>query len=150
MSKRQAFTAAELPSPEIFETTLDGTLGFELLELSADRVVGRVQVTDRVRQRTGLVHGGAYAALGELLASEATLANAGGNGVRVMGSSNHTNFLRPVTNGSVTGRGVPLHRGRTSWIWDIQMTDDQGRLCAVSRVTLAVRASEVNGPANVS
>jgi 1,4-dihydroxy-2-naphthoyl-CoA hydrolase len=140
--------AAHISPADIFEATLDGTLGFELLEIRPDRVVGRMPVTDRVRQRRGLVHGGAYAALAELLASEATAANVdGGDDLLVMGASNHTSFLRPVTEGTVTGRGRPLHRGRSSWIWDIDLTDDGGRPCAVARVTIAVRRRSSLEPA---
>jgi 1,4-dihydroxy-2-naphthoyl-CoA hydrolase len=90
-----------------------------------------------VRQRFGLVHGGAYAALAEMLATEAT--------VRVvhprvaMGLSNDTSFLRGARGEWITARGRPRHRGRTTWVWEIDHTDDEGRLCAVSRVTIAVR-----------
>ena len=56
-----------------------------------------------------------------------------------MGQSNHTSFLRPVTEGTVHAEGTPIHRGRTTWVWDVDFTDDEGRLCAASRVTMAVR-----------
>ena len=61
------------------------------------------------------------------------------NGHFAVGQSNHTSFLRPVADGSILAEGRPRHRGRTSWIWDVDFTDDDGRLCAISRVTLAVR-----------
>ncbi len=57
-----------------------------------------------------------------------------------MGMSNNTSFLRPITEGTVHRRlAMRRHRGRTTWIWDVDMTDDSGRLCASSRVTIAVR-----------
>ena len=56
-----------------------------------------------------------------------------------LGMSNNTSFLRPVSEGSVHGEATAIHRGRTSWVWDVQMRDDEGRLCATSRVTIAVR-----------
>ena len=49
--------------------------------------------------------------------------------------------MRPVTEGTVHVAGRPIHRGRTTWIWDVDFTDDDGRLCATSRVTMAVRDS---------
>ena len=113
-----------------FPGTLDDVLGFELLDLSAERVQARFPVEKRVTQPMGLVHGGAYAALAESMVSMATHAAV---------ESNSTTFLRPVTEGSVHAEGVALHRGRTTWIWDVRFTDDDERLCAITRLTMAVR-----------
>jgi uncharacterized protein (TIGR00369 family) len=119
--------------------TLDDSLGFELLEATPDRVRGRFQAKRRVQQPFGLVHGGAYMAFAESLASVATFGAVAGDGNIAVGQANDNHFLRPVTEGLVHAEGTPLHRGRTSWVWDIRFTDDQDRLCAVSRVTIAVR-----------
>ena len=123
------------------EHALDGALGFELLELGEDRATGRVAVTDRVRQPFGLVHGGAYAALAESLAAMATFRAVAGQGLAALGLSNHTSFLRPVLEGTVHADARRRHRGRTTWLWEVDFSDDEGRLCALSRVTLAVRSS---------
>jgi uncharacterized protein (TIGR00369 family) len=120
--------------------TLDDVLGFELLESSADGCRARFAVEPRVQQPFGLVHGGAYAALAESMVSATTHAAVSQNGEMAVGQSNHTHFLRPVTEGSVHAEGRARHRGRTSWVWDVDFTDDEGRLCATTRVTLAVRA----------
>jgi len=120
-------------------SSLDGTLGFELLETSEDHVTGRFHVADAVRQPMGIVHGGAYAAMAETMASATTWMHVQGDGNMAVGQSNQTHFLRPVAEGTVHGEGRRRHRGRTSWIWDIDFRDDQGRLCATSRVTMAVR-----------
>jgi 1,4-dihydroxy-2-naphthoyl-CoA hydrolase len=56
-----------------------------------------------------------------------------------VGQSNNTTFLRPAKGGTVHAEGTPLHQGRTSWVWDVRFTDDEGRLCAITRVTIAVR-----------
>jgi uncharacterized protein (TIGR00369 family) len=53
--------------------------------------------------------------------------------------SNSTSFLRPITEGTVRARAVRLHRGRTTWVWDVTFSDDAGRTCAVTRMTIAVR-----------
>ena len=60
-------------------------------------------------------------------------------GMVAMGQSNQASFLRPVSEGVVTAEARPRHRGRTTWIWDCELTDGQGRLCALVRMTIAVR-----------
>jgi 1,4-dihydroxy-2-naphthoyl-CoA hydrolase len=124
---------------ERLSSTLDGTLGFEFLEVGPERATARFEVADRVRQPMGIVHGGAYAAMAETLASMATFREVAGDGMVALGQSNHTSFLRPVSDGTVHAEGRARHRGRTSWIWEIDFTDDQGRLTAIARVTMAVR-----------
>jgi 1,4-dihydroxy-2-naphthoyl-CoA hydrolase len=127
------------PTPLSLERTLDGTLGFELVDMAEDRVRGRVEVTDRVKQPMGLVHGGVYAALAESLVSGATHMAVAPDGMVAMGLANHTSFVRPVTEGSVHADARCRHRGRTTWLWEVEFTDDEGRLCALTRVTMAVR-----------
>jgi len=119
--------------------TLDDVLGFELLQSSSEGCRARFAVERRVQQPMGLVHGGAYASLAEAMVSLTTHAAVQGNGSMAVGQSNHTTFLRPVTEGEVHAEGRPLHKGRTSWVWDVDFTDDEGRLCATTRVILAVR-----------
>jgi 1,4-dihydroxy-2-naphthoyl-CoA hydrolase len=121
------------------ENTMAEALGFELVELGEELARGRFAVEDRVRQPFGIVHGGAYAAMGETLASAATYMAVEGNGELAMGQSNHTSFLRPVSQGFVNAEARVRHRGRTSWVWEVDFSDDEGRLCAITRVTMAVR-----------
>jgi 1,4-dihydroxy-2-naphthoyl-CoA hydrolase len=118
----------------------DALYGLELTEVSGDQVRGRVGVRDEVRQPFGLVHGGVYASIAESLASVGTLVAVHRDGMTAMGMSNNTTFLRSITAGTVHAVGRPLHRGRTTWVWDVEITDDDGRVCATSRVTIAVRA----------
>jgi 1,4-dihydroxy-2-naphthoyl-CoA hydrolase len=120
---------------------LNDALGMEVGEFDEQRITGSFAVTDRVRQPFGIVHGGAYAALAETLASVPTYFAVRGNGEIAVGQSNDTNFLRPVSSGTVHAEGTRRHRGRTSWIWDVEFTDDEGRVCAISRVTIAVRSA---------
>ncbi|HEY7453771.1 MAG TPA: PaaI family thioesterase [Thermoleophilaceae bacterium] len=119
--------------------TLDDVLGFEMVEMSADRCRARFATEKRVQQPIGLVHGGAYAALGESMASWATALGVHEDGNIALGQSNNTSFLRPPRDGFVHAEGTPIHRGRSSWVWDVRFTDDEDRLCAISRVTIAVR-----------
>jgi uncharacterized protein (TIGR00369 family) len=119
--------------------TLDDVLGFELLEINGERCRARFPVQDAVRQPLGLVHGGAYASLAESMASFGTWRTVQDDGNIAVGQSNHTSFFRPVTEGFIHAEGAPIHRGRTSWVWDVRFTDDEDRLCAATRVTIAVR-----------
>lgn len=121
-------------------TGFDRLYGMELLSFSDTEVTGRVAVRDEVKQPAGLVHGGVYAATAESLASLATHLAVAGQGEMALGLSNSTSFLRPITEGTVHARGVRLHRGRTTWVWDVTFSDDQERVCAVTRMTIAVRA----------
>ena len=135
------------PTPVPVERTLDGTIGFEVLEVGEERARGRVPVSDRVKQPFGLVHGGIHAAIAESLASMATFMAVRSEGMIAVGLSNHTSFIRPVLEGHVNGEARRRHRGRTTWLWEVELTDDEGRLCALSRVTMAVRPAPDGGPA---
>ena len=128
------------PDPPIpYERTFDGLYGLQIDEIDAEHVLAHVPVRDAVRQPYGLVHGGLYAAVAETLASFGTAAGVSADGMVPLGMSNNTTFLRPITEGEVHASARPLHRGRTTWVWDVELSDDDGRLCAVSRVTVAVR-----------
>ena len=131
-----------MPEPRFVvppERTLDDALGFEMGEVGAERATASVAVADRVRQPFGLVHGGAYAALAESLAAFATHAAVAEEGVTAVGLSNQTSFVRPVREGTVHAEARRRHRGRTTWVWEVDITDDDGRLCALVRMTIAVR-----------
>ena len=118
---------------------LDDTLGFEILDATPELAHARVEVADRVRQPYGIVHGGVYAALAESLVSATTAVAVYDEEKIAVGQSNHTSFLRPVSAGAVNAEAKRKHRGRTSWVWEVEFTDDDGRLCALTRVTMAVR-----------
>ena len=120
-------------------TGFDRLYGLELLSVSDTEVTARVAVRDEIKQPAGLVHGGVYAAIAESMASIATHVAVAAQGEMAMGLSNSTSFLRPVTTGTVHARATRLHRGRTTWVWDVQFSDDEGRTCAITRMTIAVR-----------
>jgi 1,4-dihydroxy-2-naphthoyl-CoA hydrolase len=119
----------------------DRLYGLEFLDLSDTEATARVPVRDELKQPMGLVHGGVYAAIAESLTSLATAVAVMPEGMLAMGMSNNTSFLRPITEGTVHAHATRLHRGRTTWVWDVAMSDDEGRSCAVARVTIAVRPS---------
>jgi uncharacterized protein (TIGR00369 family) len=122
------------------ERSFVGTLGLDVDETDEiGRVTGRLPVVDGVCQPMGIVHGGVYAAISETLASIGTAAAVRPNGGTALGMANNTSFLRPVSAGTIHAEATAFHRGRTTWLWDVEMRDDNGRLCATSRVTIAVR-----------
>jgi 1,4-dihydroxy-2-naphthoyl-CoA hydrolase len=112
-------------------------LGIEWLEISDERVVARMPVEGNV-QPYGILHGGATAALCETVASVGTAVQVGAD-KRVTGIELNINHLRAATRGFVTATGVPLHLGRITSVWDMRVHDEQGRLIAASRLTLAIR-----------
>ena len=117
----------------------DGLYGLEVLEASDELVRGRVRVDERHKQPAGLVHGGLFASMAESLTSMATHMAVAGDGMSAQGLSNQTSFLRPVLDGAVHATGRRKHRGRSTWVWEVEITDDQARLCALVRMTIAVR-----------
>ena len=117
----------------------DALIGLELVECTEELVRARVPVRDDLRQPFGLVHGGVFTTIAETLALVGTAVVVFADGNAAMGLSNQTSFLRPITEGTIHGRAERRHRGRTTWIWDVEITDDAGRVCALSRMTIAVR-----------
>jgi 1,4-dihydroxy-2-naphthoyl-CoA hydrolase len=122
-----------------FRDGLGELIGIEYLETRPEEIRARVAVKPEILQPAGLVHGGVYAALAESICSAATWLAVQGEGKDAMGQSNNATFLRPITSGHVNAVARPRHRGSTTWIWDVEVTDDGGRLCAMVRMTIAVR-----------
>jgi 1,4-dihydroxy-2-naphthoyl-CoA hydrolase len=116
-------------------TGFDALYGLEILSLGDEEANARVAVRDDVRQPAGLVHGGLYASIAESLTAKA----AGREGIVAQGISSQTSFLRPIVEGAIHATARRRHRGRTTWVWEVDITDDEGRLCALVRMTLAVR-----------
>ncbi len=117
----------------------DRLYGLEFLDFSDSEVRARVPVRDDLQQPLGLLHGGVYASLAESVTSLATAWSVLPEGNMATGLSNCTNFLRPITDGAVHALATRLHRGRTTWVWDVRMSDDEDRACALTRMTIAVR-----------
>jgi len=125
----------------------DRLYGLELLSCSDSEVRAQVRVREEIKQPMGLVHGGVYASIAESIASMATALAVMDNGDMAMGLSNSTSFVRPVTNGVVHALATRLHRGRTTWVWDVRFSDDADRTCALTRMTIAVRPVRPAGEA---
>jgi 1,4-dihydroxy-2-naphthoyl-CoA hydrolase len=128
------------PDPLIpLERTFDALYGLQVLDSGPERVRAQVAVRDEIKQPMGLVHGGVFASIAESITSLATAMAVLPEGRSAQGLSNQTSFLRPITAGTVHAEARRRHRGRTTWVWEVEITDDDGRLCALVRMTIAVR-----------
>lgn len=123
------------------EGTLLDTLGIELTELTEDALKGRMPVDGRTRQPGGVLHGGASVAFAETLASWGSTFTVDPDSYYCVGMEINANHVRPIAEGWVLGEARPVSRGRTTQVWDIRITDEQGRLVCVSRCTMAVLAT---------
>ncbi|QOC94805.1 PaaI family thioesterase [Micromonospora craniellae] len=112
-----------------------GLLGLEFDEISGDRVTIRWRVRPELHQPYGLQHGGVYCAVVETAASVGGGVWLGDRG-QVVGVSNQTDFLRAVRDGELTAVGTPVHRGRSQQLWQVEITDADGRLVARGQVRL--------------
>jgi uncharacterized protein (TIGR00369 family) len=128
-----------MAQPEIAPDGFAGEIGVEWLNLDPDDARARIAVEPRHLQPWGIVHGGVFAALAESLTSAATYATVREEGMVAIGQANDTTFLRPIAAGHINASATPRHRGRTTWVWDVEITDDEGRVCALARMTIAVR-----------
>jgi len=126
---------------------LDGVLGVEHVEMTADKVVVRFTITDKHLQPFGIPHGGIYCAVHESTASMAGQIWLGTKGV-VVGTNNSTDFLRQAKNGdTITVTATPIHRGRTQQLWHLDSVNQDGKLISQGQVRLANLPQEV--PADV-
>jgi 1,4-dihydroxy-2-naphthoyl-CoA hydrolase len=128
-----------MAEPETAPTGFAEEVGVEWIDLDPDNARARIRIEPRHLQPFGIVHGGVYASLAESLCSAATFGAVRDDGLVAMGQSNDTTFLRPISDGYANATARSRHRGRTTWVWDVDVTDDEGRLCALSRMTIALR-----------
>jgi 1,4-dihydroxy-2-naphthoyl-CoA hydrolase len=131
---KQEVPAMEMPQQK---TMLDA-LGIETVELTKDRVVMTMPVTDATRQPFGILHGGASVALAESAASIGAWLNVDHERQAAVGLEINANHIRSKADGIVTAVATPIHRGRTTMVWDIRITDEEDKLICVSRCTIAV------------
>lgn len=129
---------SELPAGLTVEETLMGSLGITNVELTPDRVVCEMPVGPKTWQPAGILHGGASVALAETAASVATALNVDKETQMGVGLEINANHIRPKRDGVVTATATPLHKGRTTMVWDIKITDEDDKLICVSRCTMAV------------
>ncbi|MDP9384413.1 MAG: PaaI family thioesterase [Actinomycetota bacterium] len=127
-----------VPAPEPL-TGFDRLYGLQIVSATPEEVRAKVDVTDDHKQPFGLVHGGLFASIAESITSTGTFLGVRAEGKAAMGLSNQTSFLRPIFGGTVHAVATRRHKGRSTWVWEVDVTDDDGRLCALVRMTVAVR-----------
>jgi 1,4-dihydroxy-2-naphthoyl-CoA hydrolase len=131
---------ASLPSPVIpLERSFEGWLDLEWVELDRESAHVRLNVRENMRQPLGLLHGGIYSAVAETVASVATVAAVWDDGYIGSGLNNYASFLRPVTGGTLDVFAKLRGHDDREWTWGHEFRDEQGRLCALVDVTIAVR-----------
>lgn len=133
---RRAYTVAEINA--LSRGTLLEALGIEFTEVGESHVTARMPVDDRTVQPYRLLHGGASVALAESLGSIGSTMTIDTETTQAVGQSINANHLRAVREGFVTGTARPVHLGRRSQVWNIEIVDDAGRLVCLSRLTLAL------------
>jgi uncharacterized protein (TIGR00369 family) len=134
---QKPISVAELTAMHV--ATAVAHLGMEFLEVGDDFIRARVPVDTRTRQPYGLLHGGVSVVLAETLGS-CGAAYATPEGHRAVGLDINANHIKGVTSGWVTGVTRPVHMGRTTHVWQIDMHNEAGELTCVSRITMAVLA----------
>ncbi len=121
------------------ENTVSRHLGIEITELGDDFLRGRVPVDHRTKQPFGLLHGGVSVVLAESLGSIGAY-YASPEGYGAVGLDINANHLRSATSGWVTGTARPVHLGRSTHVWQIELVNEGGELTCVSRLTMAILA----------
>ena len=114
-------------------------LGIEFTEVGDDFITARVPVDKRTRQPYGILHGGVSVVLAEALGS-CGAAYSSPDGHRAVGLDINANHIKSASSGWVTGTARPVHRGRTTHVWQIELRNDAGELTCVSRITMAILA----------
>ena len=125
--------------PRGLHSHFDALVGTEWLDDDPDHALVRLAMRDELRQPVGLLHGGVMSTLVESICSRATALAVMGDGMMAMGQSISVSFIRPITVGSAEVHARARHRGRTTWVWDAEVLNDDGKLCALAQMTIAVR-----------
>lgn len=128
------------PEPELVALLNAHRGGFELAlgltftRASTERIGCEVTVGPHLTQPYGIVHGGVYASIVESLGSVGATLAASARGQHAVGLDNQTSFLRAVRAGKLVATGTPVHRGRTTQLWQVEVRDEQGALVATGRL----------------
>jgi 1,4-dihydroxy-2-naphthoyl-CoA hydrolase len=120
------------------QNNMIGLLEIEILEATIDRVVATMPVQAKVHQPFGLLHGGASVALAETVASLGAYLNVMDSGMGAVGLEINANHLRGKKDGIVTATATPIHKGRITHVWQVEIRDEAGKMVCVSRCTLAI------------
>lgn len=120
------------------QKTMAAFLGIQFTEVGKDYLVATMPADERTIQPAGIIHGGANVALAESVASLAANLTIDRNLFRAVGQEINANHIRPVSKGLVTATARPLHLGKTSQVWHIEIVNEEGKLTCISRMTAAI------------
>ncbi|MEO9484655.1 MAG: hotdog fold thioesterase [Ekhidna sp.] len=113
-------------------------LGIEFIEIGDDYLVATMPVDHRTKQPMGLLHGGASVALAETMGSVGSTVTIDLNKQYAVGLEINTNHIKSAKSGKVTGVATPVHLGRSTQVWGIEIRNNENQIVAVSRITLAI------------
>ena len=123
----------------ICKNTLMETLKMEFIDIGEDFLVAKMEVTPKVHQPDGVLHGGATVALAESVGSAASYLSVDREKQMVRGIVISANHVKGISNGFVYAKATPIHRGRTTQLWEIRVTDENSNLishCKLSTMIL--------------
>jgi 1,4-dihydroxy-2-naphthoyl-CoA hydrolase len=118
--------------------TIFEPLGIEITEIASNAIKGKMPVDKRTRQPAGILHGGASVVLAESLGSIASNLIIDNEKYYCVGQEVNANHIRPVSKGYVYGTGTPIHIGKKSHVWNIEIVNEEKKLVCISRLTMAV------------
>jgi len=122
------------------KNTMGEFLEIEFIESGSDYLMAKMPVTDRTRQPYGILHGGASCVLAETVGSIASACVINPSEYFCVGQEISASHLRPVSKGYIFAKAQAVHIGRTSHVWDIRITNEEGKAVCISRLTVAVRS----------
>ncbi len=122
------------------ESTMADFIGLKVTQVAHDHVVAELMISDRVRQPLGIMNGGASCVIAESLGSTAANYTVDPNQEFCVGLDINTNHLRPVSQGLIQAVAEPIHLGKSTQVWSIVITNEQGKKVSISRLTMAVRS----------
>ncbi|PZX61305.1 1,4-dihydroxy-2-naphthoyl-CoA hydrolase [Algoriphagus ratkowskyi] len=120
------------------KNTMTEFLGIVFTDIGDDHLSATMPVDERTKQPMGLLHGGANVVLAETLGSVASSLTIDLTKQVCVGLEINANHLKGVKSGVVTGTTKPIHLGRSTQVWEIKITNEQGQLCCISRITMAI------------
>lgn len=120
------------------QNTLVEHVGIEYIAVGDDHITATMPVDERTTQIYGILHGGASVVLAETLGSIGAIHCIDQERQYCVGLDINANHIRSVSAGIVTGTASPVHLGKSTQVWAIRITDENGRLVCISRITMAV------------
>ncbi|MDR7131041.1 1,4-dihydroxy-2-naphthoyl-CoA hydrolase [Algoriphagus sp. 4150] len=120
------------------KNNMPGFLGIVFTEIGDDHLTATMPVDERTKQPMGLLHGGANVVLAETLGSVAASLTIDMTRQACVGLEINANHLKGVKSGLVTGTTTPIHLGKSTQVWEIKIKNEEGQLCCISRITLAI------------